>query len=51
MKLKHEPDPCATCPYHLGLIKTFVSPCPTCRAGGFRLAKELLGKKGKEPKL
>lgn len=49
MKHQNKPDPCARCPYHLGLIKTFVSPCPTCRHGDLRLARKLLQREKKEP--
>lgn len=41
MNGKHD-TPCAVCLYHLGIIKTFVCPCPQCRAGGFKVLKELL---------
>jgi len=28
--------PCDKCPYKLGLIKTFVSPCPGCKDNGYQ---------------
>lgn len=27
--------PCSKCPYKLGLVHTFISPCPQCRENGF----------------
>lgn len=27
--------PCPVCPYKLGIIRTFVSPCPQCRLNGY----------------
>ena len=40
--------PCPRCPYTLGLVHTFVNPCPTCRENGpqtfERLQRELLQK-------
>ena len=35
-------EPCAGCPYKLGLIQTFVSPCPGCAANGYKMIKTLL---------
>lgn len=28
--------PCARCPYRLGLVVFVQSPCPACRANGYR---------------
>lgn len=28
--------PCPECPYTLGLVYTFVNPCPACRANGYK---------------
>lgn len=28
--------PCPECPYTLGLVHTFVNPCPTCRINGYQ---------------
>ena len=28
--------PCARCPYRLGIVKFVQSPCPACRASGYR---------------
>lgn len=44
MKGKRETSPCARCPYHLGIIRTLVSPCPQCHGGGLWLAEEVLRK-------
>lgn len=46
MKGKHDAPPCATCPYHLGIIKTFVCPCPQCIAGRFQILKDFLRQSG-----
>ncbi len=27
--------PCAKCPYKLGMIKTFINPCPQCKENGY----------------
>ncbi len=32
---------CATCPYHLGIIRTFVSPCPSCMGKGMFNSKDI----------
>lgn len=29
--------PCSKCPYKLGLIETFVNPCPECKKNDFRV--------------
>lgn len=52
--------PCAACPYKLGLVKTFVNPCPQCKLSGYRMFEEFKipkaqgtnsrEKKGKESK-
>ena len=44
MKGKREAFPCAWCPYHLGIIKTLVSPCPQCPGSGIWLVGEVLRK-------
>lgn len=31
---------CENCLYKRGLIKTFVNPCPQCRANGYSFAKK-----------
>lgn len=48
MKGKRETSPCARCPYHLGIIRTLVSPCPQCHGGGLWLAEEVLRRKKRE---
>lgn len=39
--------PCAKCPYKLGLVQTFVNPCPQCRENGYqiyeRFQSEMIG--------
>lgn len=29
-------EPCAECPYKLGLVHTVVNPCPRCKANGYQ---------------
>lgn len=41
MKNKNKVSPCDICPYHLGIIQTFTSPCPQCWVGGFKLPNRL----------
>ena len=31
---------CDSCLYRRGLIKTFINPCPQCRANGYSFAKK-----------
>ena len=43
---------CEECPYKLGIIKTFVSPCPQCPNGNKGLKKRLkniFSKDGENP--
>lgn len=28
--------PCSKCPYKLGLVETFVNPCPQCKGNGYQ---------------
>lgn len=28
--------PCEKCPYKLGLIQTFVNPCPSCKLNNYK---------------
>ena len=30
-------QPCAKCPYKLGLVQTLISPCPQCRENGYQM--------------
>lgn len=36
--------PCDKCPYKLGLVRTVVSPCPSCQDNGYQ-AFEMFTKK------
>ena len=36
-------EPCRICPYKLGIVKTFVDPCPQCRKNGYSFFKRLNG--------
>lgn len=51
-------SPCDKCPYKLGLVQTFINPCPKCKENGYqmfeRFQKELsadLHKAGGENRL
>ena len=44
-----KPKSCDECPYKLGLIKTLVSPCPTCSVKN-KKPGSAPGKKGKASK-
>ncbi len=53
MKLNDvEKEPCAKCPYKLGLVETLVNPCPQCRQNGYSTYEWLrkMPYQGKEPK-
>lgn len=32
--------PCPKCPYTLGLIHTFMNPCPLCKANDYRIFEQ-----------
>ena len=34
--------PCKKCPYKLGLVQTFVNPCPDCRDNGYSTYEKLV---------
>ena len=41
--------PCARCPYRLGLVVFVQSPCPACRANGYRTFDALTNSRGAFP--
>lgn len=44
MKSQSHPEnaPCDFCPYHLGILHTFVNPCPRCMANGYAFFERLI---------
>ena len=44
MKSPSHPEnaPCDFCPYNLGLLHTFVNPCPRCMANGYAFFERLI---------
>ena len=43
--------PCKTCPYRLGIVKFVQSPCPACRANGYRTFDALTNSRGAFPSI
>ncbi len=41
-------DYCEKCPYKLGILKSFVDPCPHCKKDGYSFVKRT-GKKTTRP--
>lgn len=39
-------NPCLTCPYKLGIIKTFVSPCPQCKLNNYSFYRKIKEQQG-----
>lgn len=37
-------QPCAMCPYRLGLVHTVVNPCPQCEENGYQMYEHFQGK-------
>ena len=34
--IHHMNQPCAKCPYKLGLVQTLINPCPQCKENGYQ---------------
>ena len=39
--------PCCRCPYRLGIVRTFINPCPKCKMDEYSLFEFLLDTLGR----